>query len=111
MHLSDDFLDVFEDDIARLSRRRYAEVGVPMFLIPEDLSRPTAAPGAPGVAADPQGADLADAFASICAALARRNGPLTTRDLGHVMEVLADRRFLDVPFSSLSAPDAPDGRS
>lgn len=101
MTIDDDYLDAFEDDMARLSRRIYAEVGVPMFLVPEDLTGTAPAP-----ADDPDGAALADEFAAVCAALAVRNGPLTTRDIAHVMEVLADRHFLDVPFSSLH-PDRP----
>ena len=98
MTIDDAFLDAFEADIVRLSRRTYAQAGVPMYLVPEDLT------GARQPAATkPQGQLLHDSFTAICAALAARNGPLSTRDIAHVLEVLADRHFLDQPFSALSA--------
>ena len=97
MVIDEAYLDAFEDDIVRLSRRVYAEVGVPMFLVPEDLT------GTAGVATpDPAGEELAVLFEAIVAALTARNGPLTSSDIAHVIEVLADRHFLDVPFSSLA---------
>lgn len=97
MLIDDVWLDAFEDDIVRLSRRPYAEVGVPMFLVPEDLT------GATGSAApDAGGEDLAALFEAVVAALTARNGPLSSSDIAQVIEVLADRHFLDVPFSSLT---------
>ena len=97
MLIDDTYLDAFEADIVRLSRRSYAEVGVPMYLVPEDLTGTNPAPPP-----DPAGQALADLFEAVTRALAARNGPLTSSDLAHVLEVLADRHFLDVPFSSLS---------
>jgi len=97
MTIDDAFLDAFEADIVRLSRRTYAEAGVAMYLVPEDLTRRTPAP--PPTAA---GQALHDHFIAICAALEARNGPLASSDIAHVLEVLADRHFLDQPFSSLS---------
>lgn len=97
MTIDDAYLDAFEADIVRLSRRIYAEVGVPMFLVPEDLT------GNAGViAADPAGEALAALFEAVIAALEARNGPLSTTDIAQVIEVLADRHFLDQPFSSLA---------
>ena len=96
MIIDDATLDAFEDDIVRLSRRKYAEVGVPMFLVPEDLTRPDPP------ASTEEGSALAIEFEAMIAALTARSGPLTGNDLAHVLEVLADRHFLDVPFSSLS---------
>ena len=98
MQIDATYLDAFEDDIVRLSRRPYAVTGVPMYLVPEDLTgtNPTPPP-------DPEGAALAEEFQAVCLALASRNGALSTLDLARILEVLADRHFLDVPFSSLSA--------
>lgn len=100
MVIDDAYLDAFEDDIVRLSRRPYAETGVPMFLVPEDLTGAAVA-----IAPDPAGEELAALYEAIVAALTARNGPLSSSDIAHVIEVLADRHFLDVPFSSLSRAD------
>ena len=97
MIIDDAFLDAIEDDMVRLSRRVYSETGVPMLLVPEDLTV-TAGP----VAVDPAGAALAAQFEAILVALEARNGPLSTSDIAHVIEVLADRHFLDQPFSLLA---------
>lgn len=97
MKIDDDYLDAFEDDIVRLSRRTYAEAGVPMYLVPEDLTGATPPP-----APDAEGAALAELFEAVTRALEARNGPLSSRDIAHVLEVLADRHFLDQPFSELS---------
>lgn len=97
MQIDDAYLDAFEDDMVRLSRRTYAVTGVPMFLVPEDLTGQNPVPPP-----DPEGAALAAEFEAVCAALARRNGPLESIDISRVLEVLADRHFLAVPFSSLA---------
>ena len=97
MKIDDDYLDAFEDDIVRLSRRTYAEAGVPMYLVPEDLTGAT-----PPAEPDAEGAAMASLFEAVTEALAARNGPLSTSDIAHVLEVLADRHFLDRPFSELS---------
>lgn len=97
MHIDDTYLDAFEDDIVRLSRRLYAVTGVPMYLVPEDLTGTNPVPPI-----DAEGAALADEFQAVCAGLATRNGPLATIDLARILEVLADRHFLSVPFSSLA---------
>ena len=97
MKIDEAWLDAFEEDIVRLSRRIYAEVGVPMFLIPEDLTG-----GSILATADPAAEALAALFEAVVAALVARNGPLSTSDIAQVIEVLADRHFLDQPFSSLA---------
>lgn len=97
MLIDDTYLDRFEADMVRLSRRIYAEVGVPMYLVPEDLTGTNPVPPP-----DPAFQALAQEFEAVIAALTLRNGPLSTTDLAMVLEVLADRHFLDVPFSSLS---------
>ncbi len=98
MKIDDAYLDAFEADIVRLSRRIYAEVGVPMYLVPEDLTATKAR-----VAPSAQGQEMAALFQDVCAALTIRNGPMDSRDIAHVLEVLADRHFLNQPFSDLSA--------
>ena len=97
MKIDDAYLDAFEADIVRLSRRDYAQEGVAMYLVPEDLTQ-TGPP--PPATAD--GQQLHDHFTAICTALEARNGPLASQDIAHILEVLADRHFLDQPFSSLS---------
>lgn len=97
MQIDDAYLDAFEDDMVRLSRRTYAVTGVPMYLVPEDLTGQNPVPPP-----DPAVQALADEFEAVCAALAHRNGPLASIDISRILEVLADRHFLDVPFSSLA---------
>ena len=96
MQIDDAYLDGFEDDMVRLSRRAYAVTGVPMYLVPEDLTSTNPKPPP-----DPEGEALATEFQAVCAALASRNGPLASIDISRILEVLADRHFLNVPFSSL----------
>ncbi|UPH72236.1 hypothetical protein LGT41_0005315 [Abyssibius alkaniclasticus] len=95
--IDDAYLDAFEDDIVRLSRRTYAEAGVPMYLVPEDLTG-----AAPAATPDPDGEAMAALFTAVTQALEARNGPLSTSDIAHVLEVLADRHFLSHPFSELA---------
>ena len=97
MLIDEAYLDAFEDDMVRLSRRTYAVTGVPMYLVPEDLTGQTPVPPP-----DPEGEALAAEFEAVCAALARRTGPLASIDIARILEVLADRHFLDVPCSSLA---------
>ena len=97
MLIDEAYLDAFEDEMVRLSRRTYAVTGVPMYLVPEDLTGQNSEPQP-----DPEGEALAAEFEAVCNALARRNGPLASIDIARILEVLADRHFLDVPFSSLA---------
>ena len=97
MLIDEAYLDAFEDDMVRLSRRTYAMTGVPMYLVPEDLTGQSHVPPP-----DPESEALAAEFEAVCAALAGRNGPLASIDIARILEVLADRHFLHVPFSSLA---------
>lgn len=89
--LSDAFIDQLLADMARLGSRPYAEIGVPMFLVAEDLS---------GSERDRAGADvssgtqLAALFAQAAAALKTRKPELTAGDIAQLVEVIADRHFL-----------------
>ena len=92
-------IDALEAEIARLSARPYAEIGVPMYIVPENLcdGAPEPAPAAPNA--------LSRAFDEAVAALEAKRGPLHAEDLARIIEVLADRTFLDQPFSALSDGD------
>lgn len=98
MTIDDDWLDAFEDDIVRLSRRDYSVTGVAMYLVPEDL---TGGPSA--VTPDPEGERIGKLFEEVCAAMEARNGPLSGSDISHILEVLADRHFLDRSLSSFES--------
>ncbi len=95
-------IDWLEAEIDRLSSLPLAEVGVPMFLVPEDLFAPEATREAP-----PEGTDLSRAFDAAVAGLEARRGPLSPRDLAAVIEVLAEHHFLGRPFSSLASGTTP----
>ena len=99
MTIDDAWLDAFEDDIVRLSRREYAVTGVAMYLVPEDLT------GQPATfTPDPVGEKIGTLFEQVVAALVARNGPIAGSDISSILEVLADRHFLDRPLSSLESP-------
>lgn len=101
MTIDDAWLDAFEDDIVRLSRREPSITGVAMYLVPEDLT------GAPAIfAPDPEGARIGALFEQVVAAMVARNGPLSGPDISQILEVLADRHFLDRPLSLLDGGDA-----
>jgi hypothetical protein len=100
------FTDAFVDDMIEqmrtLGARPYAEIGVPMFLIAEDLTAGTSAPPAGPGKAD----DLAALFARIAEALASRKPELDMRDICRLVELFADRYFLEFttpPFSAIGA--------
>lgn len=97
MKIDDAFLDALEDDMVRLSRRTYAVAGIPMYLVPEDLTG-----GTPAAPPDPDGQAIAALFEEVSAALEQRNGPMSSSDIAQILEVLADRHFLERPFSDLS---------
>lgn len=93
-------------DIERLTSRDYAEIGVPMFLIAEDLS----AAGSPAV--QPQSphrsALLRAAFDQVWAAIRARKPELDSVDISRAIEVVADRYILAIPageFSRLTTAD------
>ncbi len=95
----------FDDDAAyaaelmqemqRLGARPYAEIGVPMFLVPEDLTAPPEAEDAPWRVSR-LGAEMARAVAAVTAA----KGALLAADIASIVEYLADRLFDDEPAES-----------
>ena len=104
-HSRSDYTDAFVDELIEqmrvLGTRRYAEIGVPMFLIAEDLTTDTSPPPAMPGKAD----DLAALFARMAEALALRKPELDVRDICRLVELLADRYFLDFatpPFSAIA---------
>ena len=84
------FADALLADMARLGMRTYSEVGVPMFLIAEDLR------GSPPPPPDPATPwpDLAELFVRMEAALAARRADYGVADLARLIEVFADRHLL-----------------
>jgi len=101
--LSQAFIDRLLADMERLGSRPYAEIGVPMFLVAEDLT---------GAAqdrtnADPvAGAQLAALFAQAATALRHRKGELTAGDIARLVEVIADRHFLAFATPAFSQTEA-----
>ena len=97
-----DDADWLEAEIARLTARPYPVIGVPMYLTTEDLTLPATSP----MVSDAENDRLAEAFDKAVETLQARRGPLGPRDITHVVEVLAEHSFLDLPFSGLG--EAPD---
>ena len=91
-------IDILVADPDRLKTTKYAEMGVPMFLIGEDA--PSVAVIAPidDTATDP----LGEQFAQLAAALALRKPELDLNDVAKLLEVLADRYFLTDGTESLA---------
>ncbi len=81
-------IDILVAETERLETTKSAEVGVPMFLIGEDLTAAAPAPG--GEVTD----DLGAHFAQLAGALALRKPELDLDDVAKLLEVLADRYFL-----------------
>ena len=98
MTIDDDWLDAFEDDIVRLSRRDYSVTGVAMYLVPEDLTG-----GPSSVTPDAEGERIGALFEAVVKAMEARNGSLSGQDISQILEVLADRHFLDRGLSSLES--------
>ena len=96
---SDAFIDAVFADIERLTSRNYAEVGVPMFLIAEDLS-----PGAALIpqVSPPRSAQLAAEFDEVWAAIVARKPELDAIDISRAIEVVADRYILTLAASEFS---------
>lgn len=92
-------IDWLESEIARLAKRPKAEVGIPMFVVPENLAEatPDASP------TDAGSTELSRSFDAAVAGLEKRRGPLKPEDLAAIIEVLAEHHFLDHPFSDLSS--------
>lgn len=77
-------------EIERLGARPVAEIGVPMFLVPEDLSAP---PAEEFAEADEPPSPLGAAFARAAGLLEHHRGELSARDVAALLEVLAERAF------------------
>jgi hypothetical protein len=98
---SDAFIDELLADMERLGKRPYAEIGVPMFLVAEDL---TAEAGDRAAVNATDGAQLAALFAQAADALKTRRPELSASDIARLVEVIADRHFLGFagrPFSQI----------
>ncbi len=98
----DDELDERLAHMERLGRRPYAEIGVPMFLVAEDLTRDPATGAAPRHADDGSGRVLALLLAEGADALRRRLPELTPKDVARLVESLADRYFLSLATPAFS---------
>jgi len=93
--LPEEEVDARLADMERLGQRDYKEIGVPMFLVAEDLTG-----GAqPRAAGDGSGRILAMLLAEGAQALRTRRPELDADDIARLIEALADRHFL-----SLAAP-------
>lgn len=96
--LPEDEIDVRLAHMDRLGQRPYAEIGVPMFLVAEDLTegarlRPPD---------DGSGRVLALLLAEGAEALRRRVPDLTPKDVSRLVESLADRYFLGLATPAFS---------
>lgn len=89
--------DAMLADIERLTSRDYAEIGVPMFLVAEDLTAEGAQIAAPP---DHRNALLASALEEILAAIAASKSELDSVDISRAIELLADRYML-----AMAAPE------
>lgn len=85
------FIDHLLADMQRLGNRPYAEIGVPMFIVAEDL---TSAAQDRAVADPRGGTQLATLFAEAATALKAHQAELTAGDIARLVEVIADRHFL-----------------
>lgn len=94
----DDELDERLAHMERLGSRPYAEIGVPMFLVAEDLTDGAQARRAD----DGSGRVLALLLAEGAEALRRRVPDLTPRDVARLVESLADRYFMGLATPAFS---------
>jgi hypothetical protein len=86
---TEEMIDARLAEMERLGHRTYSEIGVPMFLVAEDLTG-----GAPGPQGDGTGRLLALLLADGAEAMRRRKPELTAADIARLIEHLADRHFL-----------------
>lgn len=77
-------------DMARLGERPYAQVGVPMFLVAEDLR------GGPLPPLEEAWAAIAETFVRMGAVLDAHRPDAGAKDVARLVEVLADRHLLGV---------------
>lgn len=83
--------DTLTADMNRLGARPYSEVGVPMFIITQDLTA-TQAPQASAASSR----ELAKRFAELAAALTLKNPDPGLGDVARLVEVFADRHLLEI---------------
>ena len=96
--LADDEIESRVAHMERLGQRDYAEIGVPMFLVAEDLTEAEPAPRAN----DGSGRVLAMLLAESAEALRRRTPNLSAKDVARLIESLADRYFLGLATPAFS---------
>ena len=96
--LPEEEVDLRLADMERLGRRDYAEIGVPMFLVAEDLTGQAPARRAD----DGSGRILAMLLAEAAEALGRRVPELGPKDIARLIEALADRHFLGLATPAFS---------
>jgi hypothetical protein len=96
--LPEEEVDARLAEMDRLGSRDYREIGVPMFLVAEDLTGETPAP----VARDGSGRILAMLLAEGAEALRRRRPELGAGDIAQLIEALADRHFLSLAMPAFS---------
>jgi hypothetical protein len=96
--LAEEEVDARLADMDRLGSRDYAEIGVPMFLVAEDLTGQSPR----HVAHDGSGRILAMLLAEGVAALRSRRPDLDADDIARLIEALADRHFLSLATPAFS---------
>lgn len=113
--VSDREVDLRLAEMERLGLRDYPEIGVPMFLVAEDLTG-AAEPGAGPATPDFSGRILAMLLAEGAEALRRRVPDLGAKEIARLLEALADRHFLTLAMPAFSRaselhPDAQPGEA
>ena len=96
--LAEEEVDARLADMERLGNRNYKEIGVPMFLVAEDLTEAAR----PRPAGDGSGRILAMLLAEGAEALRMRRPDLDADDIARLIEALADRHFLSLAAPSFS---------
>lgn len=99
---SEEFVDKLIAQMEALGARPYAEIGVPMFLVAEDLAtEASSSMTEPG-----KDDDMAVLFGRMAEALSSRKPELDASDIARLVELFADRYFFDFispPFSAIGA--------
>ncbi len=96
--LPEEEVDARLADMERLGSRDYKEIGVPMFLVAEDLTEAAK----PRPAGDGSGRILAMLLAEGAEALRMRRPDLDADDIARLIEALADRHFLSLAARAIS---------
>jgi hypothetical protein len=91
------------DDMMRLGTREYSEVGIPMFLVAEDLREPHPDAAGPSI----HWRDIATLFAYRAEILRAQKSALESADVARLVEVFADRYIISSTVPAFSTiPDA-----